>query len=482
MNMKNNITLLLALLITTSFFSCNKSIQKSSKSESIEDVSQSSFDRIKPVLDMAIGCQSDVFEEDKGAQINYASGAKVIVPADAFVDKNGEPVTGKVKLEFAEINDAASVIASGLPMCIEQDGEIGYFESGGMFEINANQNGEPLRLAEGKRIEIQTMSDKPGDFNFYEFNEANGKWVEQNKTQLAATTQPNQPPVLLDTIANSRPPIKPTKATSEDFIFDLRVDNVDEYGMKNWEGIMWKFSEAEGKEQKSNHWLFDKKWKKIKIGSFNPKTASCLITAEYSEKEAQVDPKTGVKVFKKIKKEMTARVTPVLFGNGYKKALDQYYATIEQMKKNEYRMAQAAKLQSAQNAFLRSVSVQNLGVYNWGRIIKQPETLMLTATYQVEDIYENHELPVVYMIAGDRKEVITFYKDRRGNLAFNPTYQNTLMVIMPNKEIAMLKTNDISNDKINAARTSKKIDINLKPTGVFVESTDQLGEFIRKNS
>jgi len=107
---------------------------------------------------------------------------------------------------------------------------------------------------------------------------------------------------------------------------------------------------------------------------------------------------------------------------------------------------------------------------------------MLTATYQVEDIYENHELPVVYMIAGDRKEVITFYKDRRGNLAFNPTYQNTLMVIMPNKEIAMLKTNDISNDKINAARTSKKIDINLKPTGVFVESTDQLGEFIRKNS
>lgn len=168
--MKNRIQIFIAVAILSFALGCTKNLQKKSSKNGYSETTETAFERIKPVLEMAIGCQSDVFDVSKGAEINYASGAKVKVPKDAFVDQDGNPVTGEVKLAFSEINGAASVIASGLPMCINHSDKVGYFESGGMFEINAKQNGKNLKLVDGKSLEIQTMSDKTGNFDFYEYD------------------------------------------------------------------------------------------------------------------------------------------------------------------------------------------------------------------------------------------------------------------------------------------------------------------------
>lgn len=486
--MKSKIQIFIVSLFLVTAFSCS---QKSKIAEGVASIAkEATFERIKPILDMAVGCQSDVFEAVAGAQINYASGAKVIVPTNAFVDASGNPVQGKVKLEFSEINDAASVIASGLPMCIEEKGKIGYFESGGMFEIKAKQNGQQLRLADGKQIEIQTMSDKAGSFNFYQYNDTSGKWVEQNQTALSANSQPSAPVDNSVTNFTTNSPLlfvgsepkKPIKASSEDPVFDLNVDNVDQFGMKNWESIMWKFADHSITQDEKNDWLFSRKWKKIHIAKVDNNSGVCTIIASRLVKEEYLDKKTGEVKKKYVTREKSAQVTPVLFGNGYKEALKSYDKAVVAHKQKQEKAKMAIELSSARRAFVRAVSVRNLGVYNWDRIIKQPETLLLNAKYDVPGKYQDHELPIVYMITGDRGEVITFYQSNLGNLAFNPTYSNTLLAIMPNKEIAILKTDKIPQSQLNKAKSSKNISLHLSPTGVFVHSTQDLSKFIETNS
>ncbi len=475
-----------------SFTACNSNQKSGLSSKQVKKVAAKFARQVSP-KNLVVGCQSDVFDASKGAQINYESGAKVIVPKNAFVDENGNPVTGEVKLEFSEINDPASIIASGLPMCIEENGKVGYMESGGMFEINAKQGDSKLRLAEGKNIEIQTMSNKPGDFNFYEYDGNNETWVEQNKQNLTATSGPNEQ--VSDSIlggsellsmelssTESAPVIKPIKAKSTDFIFDLKVDNMEKWGLKNWEGIMWKFANQSSNDKNESHWLFNRKWESIIIGAFDYNKSTCSITASYNERIVQTNKKTGKKKvsYKKVSKK--EQITPVLFGNGYKLALEQYSKELNRKAKEQNRIAQRQKSYAASQSFLRSVRVQNLGVYNWDRIIKQPEMLVMNANYKVEGIYDHEDLPVVYMITGDKRELITFYQRAEGNLAFNPNYTNTLLAIMPNQELALIKTTNLPNGINSQARSGKTVTINLNPTGVFVNSTDELNDFIRNNS
>jgi WD40 repeat protein len=109
-----------------------------------------------------------------GKAFRLASGSQVRVPAGAFVDKDGEPVVGKVQLNYREFHQAAEIIASGIPM--EYQG--GVFESGGMFELRGQQGAEPVFIAEGKRIEVKLASftDDP-DFKHYYLHEPGGNRV-----------------------------------------------------------------------------------------------------------------------------------------------------------------------------------------------------------------------------------------------------------------------------------------------------------------
>jgi hypothetical protein len=468
-----------ALLLTAGACNKNKTTSSTSTSSPKDEVGSSKFDRVKPVNSLVVGCQSDVFDVSKGAQINYASGAKVIVPKDAFVDKNGNPVKGEVKLNFAEYNKPEEVIASGLPMCIETaGGEIGYFESAGMYEITAEKDGEELQLASGKNIEIQTMGEKTGEFNFYYYDEERGAWQEQevsSKQPTPAASLVSNAHIVVEDDELSLP--KPQLARSGLPAFDLKIKNLSDYGMDNWESLMWQFKDE--KSAKDNKWLFERNWSSIQISGFNNRSASCNITAIDYVYDLVEDKKLGKKKKKQRKIEKHCSIVPVLFGNSYKNAMASYQNAIDVEKQQIIRQKKRQRMDKVRNQFVRVANVSNLGVHNWDRIIKQPETIVLNADFNVHGDKQDEDLSVVYMLTGDQKEIVTFYRD---NFAFNPSYANTVMVILETGEIATFNTNELSPAELSEAKSTKRIDISLKPTGVYAESTRALGEFIRSQS
>jgi hypothetical protein len=93
--------------------------------------------------------------------ITGESGTMLLIPDHAFTDKNGNAVSGKVKLELVEAITREDLITMNIGTMSDQ----GMLETGGTIYVGAkSESGEELQLAEGKIIEaeIPATQVRPG--------------------------------------------------------------------------------------------------------------------------------------------------------------------------------------------------------------------------------------------------------------------------------------------------------------------------------
>ena len=89
--------------------------------------------------------------------IETENGSVYVIPADAFETESGEAVTGKVTFEIKEAFEDVDIMKAGLTTT--SDGQL--LETGGMFFLDATQNGQRLRLKKGKEILSQLPNLQP---------------------------------------------------------------------------------------------------------------------------------------------------------------------------------------------------------------------------------------------------------------------------------------------------------------------------------
>ncbi|MEM6966954.1 MAG: hypothetical protein AAF573_19475, partial [Bacteroidota bacterium] len=134
-----------------------------------------------PMMDEAPKFSTYLVEGAKAETIEHHSGTKIIIPPNAFVDENGEVVKGEVAVQFREFNNPLDIYLSGIPMTVDAAGQKEFFQSAGMVEIRANQNGTPVfpnPLGEMINVEL-TSSQLEDDFQTYVLDESTGEWVEE---------------------------------------------------------------------------------------------------------------------------------------------------------------------------------------------------------------------------------------------------------------------------------------------------------------
>jgi cell division protein FtsB len=143
---------------------------------------------IKPPQKNAdIPFQTYVINGDKDAKIIHSSGTEINIPSGAFSFK-GKPITGDVEIKYREFHDMADCIMAGIPMTYDTAGTQLHFESAGMIEIRAFQNGNPLTLA--KNMEVQMASDYTDTkYNLYRLDETEKNWVCLGKDKVNETTK-----------------------------------------------------------------------------------------------------------------------------------------------------------------------------------------------------------------------------------------------------------------------------------------------------
>jgi len=203
-------------------------------------------------------------DANQGGVYNYRSGSRVVVPASAFVNDRGELVEGDVEIKYREFHDYVDFFLSGIPMTYDSAGVTYTLESAGMMEIYAEKDGQKVRMAPGKTIDVELHSainapahlNVPPDYNIYKLDDEKRNWIyreidnmELVREDIDLTLDKGDPmyevkksyTVQLDLLAvkeanelakieASEPkleePLKPKKATKSDHVFNLDFNDL----------------------------------------------------------------------------------------------------------------------------------------------------------------------------------------------------------------------------------------------------------------
>lgn len=202
----------------------------------------------------------------KGQILEFESGSRLTIPAEAFVDEQGKAVEGEVEIKYREFHDYVDFFLAGIPMTYDSAGTQYTLESAGMIEIYAEQDGKKVFLHPEKNLNVELVSEisvpslnVPPDFNIYKLNEEERRWefrardeirfaepAPQDEIQALANTNPGmllqqeleqklseietEKEKAVRELESQYPlpplPIKPSLANGTDLAFDLDIEDI----------------------------------------------------------------------------------------------------------------------------------------------------------------------------------------------------------------------------------------------------------------
>ena len=152
---------------------------------------------ISPPLSQVV-IPSDTYRvyADSATEIDYKTGSKLHIPAGAFKDAAGNAIKGKVDIHYREFHDQKDIFLSGIPMTYDSAGKTYVFESAGMMEISATQDGKPVLTNPEKPIKVDMVSNTAEDrYNTYYLDTTAKKWINLNEANLLSKPLLGQAPV-----------------------------------------------------------------------------------------------------------------------------------------------------------------------------------------------------------------------------------------------------------------------------------------------
>jgi len=374
-------------------------------------------------------------EAKQGAKITYETGSTISIPADAFKDSLGNLVTGEIELLYREFHDATDVLLSGIPMQFQDStGNDKIFQTAGMLELRAKQNGKDIFLQENKSIDLRTASFQEDDgYNFYYLDEEARKWEEQGMPESEINTEKV---TLLKEIESRKPPKFPYNP-NEYFVFeymdflDIYLKNdyqeirnrkndpkikkkAKSYGIATYDfkprrpvkyngrtypagQLLWKFTD--GRQQFPN-WVNDLSyWQDTIRFTYYGKNKYGLLLQDVGENKKQPKLYTEIEVVMPLK--FLLRHSPEHWQENYDTAL----AALEEEEKEAQKMA----------GIFRSFNVNRMGIYNYDYLMKDESSIMVEASFDIDwpkvekkDFATELINKSVYMILSDNRTLIKY--------------------------------------------------------------------------
>lgn len=358
----------------------------------------------------------------QSSQFSLPSGSVVKIPANCFVDRAGNLIKDKVDIMYNEYLTPGSIIASGINMVYDSAGKKMQFESAGMFKILAYSNGEPVFIAKDKSIDVSLATvDDDNNFNTYYSAAVNGNnWQYLDRSQ-ASTNESRQQKITAASagMQNINQPVKPTPYSANGKYFDLNLKNTRVELYKNLVGVVWEYVGDKPLEDPAlNTACFNRKWDYVNIFP------------------AQNSPR-GVYSITMKNSDTTVRTTarPVFTGkmlDGQNEEFEQELARFnEAMAKVKNQMDQA----NAESPLLRSISIKNLGLYNYDRQYHLSDAVPVLANFDFgHDSLKSYPI-TVYLITGNGMAVVCYPESSWSSFRYSRADVNKLIAILPSQEI-----------------------------------------------
>ncbi len=208
---------IIAVSTAVLFYTTNHKASSNSYMQRLPDLNEqgtkqwSDADKYLPGQIFSLNTNQDTVIQTRGGMV-------LAVPANCFLDENGNPVTGPIDLEVKEALDPASMMKAGLST--KSGGNL--LETAGMFYINSRKDGKSLRINPNNGIYVHVPSDtvKSGMQVFQGKRMPNGTIDWMNPKPLVHNLVPVNihtlnfyPPLYLDSLAYWGKDVKNKKYT-----------------------------------------------------------------------------------------------------------------------------------------------------------------------------------------------------------------------------------------------------------------------------
>ncbi|MBS1623109.1 MAG: hypothetical protein JST83_03755 [Bacteroidetes bacterium] len=446
-----------------------------------------------PVAQVDIARDSFIVDADSVTDLTYASGSQLHIPAGAFRTPDGKNVSGIVTLRYREFHDQKDIFLSGIPMTYDSAGQQYVFESAGMMEITAWQNGKELTANPDKPIEVKMVSNTAEDrYNTYFLDTTAKKWVNLNKTNLMAV-----PPVAIASADSTEVSTSKYKTMQGDAESDVTTPPA----MRQAQQEVKKASEAVREVEKEkpmpiaradkdktkfhivvdatefpeiamyqnvrfqvkDELNFDKKtakteWEDVKLKKLNGldyqiefvkgnRKMEVVATPVVEDKDLPAAQKLYDSKFALYQAKLTQRK------QAEEKARKEYEAKAQAMKeKMDKAIAEAEVRERQYQATLgktqlvyRTLSIYRFGTYNCDSPVSWPREASVVASLESES-GEKLDLACLNLIEKDRNAVFPYQpgKGECRNFRFNPSKDNVLWAMTMDNKLAIV---DVANFK-----------------------------------
>jgi hypothetical protein len=378
-------------------------------------------------------------------------GAKINVPADAFLDKDGNIIKGKVQLSFREFYNPLDFYLAGIPMGYNDNGVEKVLESGGMVELIAKSNTNELFVNPNSKINVDLYSwTKSKDFNLYDLDKTNGKWIEKGKDSISSS--------ILNDENNALPSIPPLPkvATRASFTIIDETNNypeIEEYKNVHFEPIdisKCKISDAqEMKVKPLKNGIFEVT-SIIKFGTFR-KENKCEC---YLAFEAGKDYNNALLIYQKKYAKLISERKVV--SDKIKFEWDKYYDVV-----NAYRKLQIKEL-SGEEKIIRTLSINNFGFVNCDLPINFPTGGEINPNY----VDENGKALALNNVVLVEKNTNALFR-YKANVKYNPKNDNMLWGLTNDKKIAFIKNADFGSLRKSTSKQKVRMHIHNEKVNTY---------------
>lgn len=429
--MRTNFVLTLSFLFSFSLLFHNCTSDKATPSVTTTEKvnispSKSTFARqivTPPLQSVDVPFKTFKIKSSKAQTLNLDNGTTINIPANAFVDAVGNPISSEVEVQYREFHNAAEILASGIPMKAFYNGEEGLMQTAGMFEINATTSDpdgvtSQAFLAEDKKINVNMASNIPDDnFDSWAFNAEDGNWENMG----SSTAQPNPQRVeaekALANLPKMQAPTPPIKFDKSKPIlnFDINVEHYPE--LKKIKNIFWQYT-GKGENPQNAKWIYAEKWDSadVKKGS---------------------SPNEYTLVLKSKNRNFSTSVCASQTGEEFENALADYEDKMKSYKSSFLSKEEKRAFMDRQAKFVRDFNIDRLGIYNCDILLRNPDFLLFAADFDFgKDVPKAHQKVNVYLITNDGRSVLAIPFQNRKQFGLDPKLDNQLVAILPNNKIA----------------------------------------------
>jgi hypothetical protein len=428
------------------------------------------------------------FNAENGDTLLFTSGSRIIVPPDIWVDSAGNKITGKINLKYREFSDAGDVFLAGIPLAYDTAGRKENLTTAGMFEIRSFKDSSEIFIADNKSLTVQMASNETNaDYNFYFLDEDAKNW------QYIGTNTPTENPKIQeikDTIATLQPEMpfpfdKSYFALNYDAILDVYYKDNYYQIEKNYKSKLPKRkAESYGLSYSGIYCRYQLTYKGVRYEAYQmvwqllsgtklPRIAkSC-----YTEKLTYLGNNTYNMLLVKDKKKTNIQVKAVmpmkhLFAYPPETWKEKYDEVMAKITEEEKRLA-------SQFAVYRTFEVGRTGYFNWDRIMKMKDNIMVNSEFKFDKEIEGElaDIDIFYFVDNNKSFTKIRYSST-DSIMIAPDSTAKFIAVLSDTEAAFFSTEDYNKINFEKLRKSQAPSYTFKMKSVPITSRDDFEKLI----